>query len=203
MWRWVSTSGSNHAHHHQTDWVFSPIFSLMVFRAFTNQMDYGSCDGLMTSSSLAFISCLTSCFISFPFFLYLRKGSKSWLIKFWASNGNFSLFLFSKKEGLSTFFLMWFQVKEECDFNINNIVLPAVYSKRVQDAIENGTLGIHENRLLFVRESVDYFEIRLPRPTFEQYAAISRKFCDTYPVLRSPHHTNYWVCSAWLLGGWL
>ena len=50
-------------------------------------------------------------------------------------------------------------------FDIHNIILPSVYSKKVQDAIENGKLGAPENRLLLIRESVAYFESRLPRPT--------------------------------------
>ena len=78
-------------------------------------------------------------------------------------------------------------------FDINNIILPTVFSKRIQDAIDNGTLGLSENRLGFVRECVAFFESILPRPTGEEYAAISRKFCSEYPSLQDKHHRNYWV----------
>ena len=78
-------------------------------------------------------------------------------------------------------------------FDINNIVLPSVYSKRVQDAIDNGMLGDKDFRLAFIRESVSYFESRLPNPTPQEYAAISKKFCDKYTILRSSQRTKYWV----------
>ena len=84
------------------------------------------------------------------------------------------------------------EVKDR-NFDINNIILPAVYSKRVQDAINDGKIGKPENRLLFIRESVAYFESSLDRPTAQEYAAISKQFCDHYPVLRNSQHTDYWV----------
>ncbi len=84
------------------------------------------------------------------------------------------------------------------EFDINNIILPSLFSKKVQDAIDNGKLGVPESRLLFVRESVAYFESRLPRPTAQEYATISKKFCDKYPALRNSQHTNYWVSYNWL-----
>ena len=80
-------------------------------------------------------------------------------------------------------------------FDITNINLPTNFSKKVQDSIDNNTLGNPENRLSMIRECVNYFEGRgLERPTTEQYAAISRKICDKYPALRNSHHTKYWVC---------
>lgn len=60
-------------------------------------------------------------------------------------------------------------------FDVNNIVLPTAFSKRVQDAIESNTLAKPENRLAFIRECVSYFESYLERPTNEEYAAISKK----------------------------
>ena len=78
-------------------------------------------------------------------------------------------------------------------FDINNIILPTIYSKKVQDAIEKDELGNPANRLAFIRESVAYFETRLPWPTSDEYSAISKKFCDHYPVFKNAHHTKYWV----------
>lgn len=60
-------------------------------------------------------------------------------------------------------------------------------------AIEEGKLGEHLNRAAFIRESVAYFEAHLPRPTTEEYSAISKAFCDKYPVLRTACQTKYWV----------
>lgn len=79
------------------------------------------------------------------------------------------------------------------DFDITNICLPRVFSRKLQSAIERGELATPEYRVLFIREAVSYFEARLQRPTSEQYIAISRKFCDEYPALKNSHHTNYWV----------
>lgn len=83
-----------------------------------------------------------------------------------------------------------------CNFSMTDIILPSVFSKRIQDAIEGGELGKPENRLAFIREAVAYFESQLPCPTAEQYAAISKKFCIKYPALRNAHHTNFWVCAC-------
>ncbi len=41
--------------------------------------------------------------------------------------------------------------------------------------IEDGKLDVPENYLLFFRESVAYFESRLPCPTTEEYVAMSKK----------------------------
>ena len=68
-----------------------------------------------------------------------------------------------------------------------------MYSKKVQDALDKGEVATGDTRLAFIRESVAYFEARLPRPTPEEYAAISKKFCDEYPVFRNTRYTNYWV----------
>ncbi len=82
------------------------------------------------------------------------------------------------------------------NLSIKNIILPSAYSRKVQEYIDKDELGKPENRLLFIRESVSYFESRLPRPSPEEYAAISMKFCDKYPALRDGNRTNYWVyCS--------
>ncbi len=43
----------------------------------------------------------------------------------------------------------------------------------LQKRIEDGKLGVPEN--CFIRESVAYFESRLPCPTTEEYVAISKK----------------------------
>ena len=79
--------------------------------------------------------------------------------------------------------------------DLNNIILPTIYSNKVQAAIDKDDLGDPVNRLAFIRESVAYFESRLPRPTVEEYSAISKKFCDKYPALRNNQRTMYWVCS--------
>ena len=72
-------------------------------------------------------------------------------------------------------------------------MLPTDFSKKVKDAIDNGDINKSENRLAFIRECVTYFESRLPRPTTEEYSAISKAFCDRYPILRRGNITNYWV----------
>lgn len=84
------------------------------------------------------------------------------------------------------------------NFDILNIVLPSTFSRRVQESIENNTLGEPQNRLAFIRECVSYFESQLKRPTAEEYTAISKKICETYPVMKNPNHTKYGM----LILGW-
>ena len=71
----------------------------------------------------------------------------------------------------------------QISFDINNIILPSIYSRRIQNAADSDNLKVTEIRNAFVRESVAYFERILPRPTHEQYSAISKAFCDKYPSL--------------------
>ena len=74
-------------------------------------------------------------------------------------------------------------------FDIDNIILPTTFPKKVQDVLGGSELGKFENRCAFIRECVNYFETRLPRPN-----AISKKICETYPVLKDANHTKFWVC---------
>lgn len=83
---------------------------------------------------------------------------------------------------------------QSATFDINNIILPTKFSKKVQDVLGGGELGKFENRCAFIRECVNYFETWLPRPTPEEYSAISKRICETYPVLKDTNHTKFWVC---------
>ena len=78
-------------------------------------------------------------------------------------------------------------------FDINNIVLPTIYSKKVQHAIENDELNQPPLRLAFVREIVSHFECRLPEPTSDEYTAIAKRLCDKHPNLKDPKKSRYWV----------
>lgn len=80
------------------------------------------------------------------------------------------------------------------NFNILNITLPSSFSKKVQESIDNGKLGQEDNRRAFIRECVVYYESLVPFPIPEEYEAISKKICDTYPVLKNSNKTKYWVC---------
>ena len=72
-------------------------------------------------------------------------------------------------------------------------MLPKVYSKKVQHAIENGELDQPTMRLAFIREIVTHFEGRLPDPTSEEYTAIAQKICNKYPCLKDAKSSRYWV----------
>ena len=89
---------------------------------------------------------------------------------------------------------IYFFLQGSSKFNVNNIVLPTVFSKRVQDAIDKDLLTKPENRLAFIRECVSFFESQLERPTVQEYTAISKKICDVYPAMKNMNHTKYWVC---------
>ena len=80
-------------------------------------------------------------------------------------------------------------------FNIETFDLPSHFSRRVQSAIDNGTLVDSEgsNRAAFVRETVSFYEPILPTTTQTQYEAISRKIVDKYPCLKDAWTTKYWV----------
>ena len=94
---------------------------------------------------------------------------------------------------------LYVQVNSPCStlptFNINKFDLPSHFSRRVQNAIENGTLADPEdsNRAAFVRETVSFYEPILPTPTPAQYEAISRRIVDKYPCLKDARTSKYWV----------
>ena len=73
--------------------------------------------------------------------------------------------------------------------------LPTHFSRRVQNAIDNGTLADPEdkNRSAFVREVVSFYEPILPTPTPTQYEVIPRKIVEKYPCLKDAKTSKYWV----------
>ena len=80
-------------------------------------------------------------------------------------------------------------------FDINQFDLPTHFSRRVQNAIDIGTLADPEdsNRAAFVRETVAFYEPILPNPTPSQYEAISRRIVDKYSCLKDAKTSKYWV----------
>ena len=91
---------------------------------------------------------------------------------------------------------LFFKEIESCKFDVNNIILPTTFSKRVMHAIALNQLGQQHIRAAFLRECVAYFEKQLPRPTMEQFSQISKKICDEYPVLKDLNRSKYWVSSV-------
>ena len=85
------------------------------------------------------------------------------------------------------------QVQQHATFNVREFFLPTHFSRKVQRAIDNGTLGEPDNRTAFVRETVAFFEGILPAPTTSQYEAISRKIVEKYPQLKDTRSSKYWV----------
>ena len=81
----------------------------------------------------------------------------------------------------------------KASFDISNIVLPSCFSRRVQGAIDGNTLNEPDNRCAFVRECVQHFDSILPRPSENEYKAISKKIVDTYPSLKDARRSDYWV----------
>ena len=77
-------------------------------------------------------------------------------------------------------------------FDVHNIPLPEKFSRRVSGAIHHAQL-VAENRALFVRECVSFYEATLPRPTEQQYNVICQKLCDQYPSLKDKKTAVYWV----------
>ncbi len=71
--------------------------------------------------------------------------------------------------------------------------LPTHFSRRVQTAIDNHLLVEPDHQAAFIREIVLYFQAYLPEPTTQDYAAISRKIVDKYPLLRDAKQSKPWV----------
>ena len=80
-------------------------------------------------------------------------------------------------------------------FSISKIPLPH-FSKKTQAAIASGDIVLPLPRAAFMRECVAHYEPMLPRPTHEQYTAITKALLEQYPSLRD-RGTFYWVSKAW------
>ena len=78
-------------------------------------------------------------------------------------------------------------------FNIEDFELPTHFSKKVTNAIANGTLAEETNRLAFIGEVVSFFEAILPNPSGKEYEAISRKIAEKHPGLQDVRNSKYWV----------
>lgn len=75
-------------------------------------------------------------------------------------------------------------------FNIRKITLPQ-FGQRTQAAIDSGDVVLPTARAAFVRECVAHYEPILPRPTEEQYMAITPALLAKYPCLKD-RGTCYW-----------
>ena len=72
--------------------------------------------------------------------------------------------------------------------------VPATFTPDVLRAIENNQLlGVMKTRLL--RQAAGFYWGLCPRPTHDEYVAMSMSLCDKYPQLRDkrPPQGKYWV----------
>ena len=80
-------------------------------------------------------------------------------------------------------------------FNIRSISLPH-FSEKTRAAIASGKIVQPLPKAAFVRECVAHYEPVLPRPTEEQYTAITQALLKEVPCLKDKC-TLYWVSIAW------
>ena len=82
----------------------------------------------------------------------------------------------------------------EPSFNIRSTSLPH-FSEKTRAAIAGGEIVLPLPRAAFVRECVAHYEPVLPRPTEEQYTAITKALLKEVPCLKDKG-TFYWVSIA-------
>ena len=73
---------------------------------------------------------------------------------------------------------------------------PTSAKKNKHAVIVSGGIVLPLPRAAFVRECVAHYEPMLPRPTHEQYTAITKALLEQYLSLRD-RGTLYWVSKAW------